>query len=307
VLDKQSRKLVERSFSTFVGIDLGGARGKTTAVARLALGDDGAAGVAVQEVTTRHRGVDPWHDAVLLDYLAHLAQPVVIAINAPLTVPACVRCVLPACPGKDACAEPAVQWLAREGAALAEEALESDGDRIAVIPSGPSGYGYRGVASASLPRSRPRIEPYTHRAAEVTLHYGRGVLPRDALGSATGPIAARAAHLRRLLASRGYTLHRDLLEVSSRATIHALFGAQKARGYKRDADPWRTRADILDDLRDMSFARSSRLAKEEVLRNDHCFEALLSGYTAYLWARDGWAMPSGVFAEDGWIWVPPER
>jgi hypothetical protein len=294
---------VQRIFSTFVGIDLGGARGKTTAVARLALGDDG---VAVQEVTTRHRGVDPWHDAVLLDYLLHLEQPAVIAVNAPLTVPACVRCVLPACPGKEACAEPAVQWLCGQGAALAEGAMESDGDRIAVIPSG---HGYRGFAGTPAPRTRPRIEPYMHRAAEVELHYGRGVLSRDSLGASTGPIAARAGHLRRLLASRGYTLHRDLLEVSSRATIHALFGAQKARGYKRDADPWHTRADILDDLRDMSFARSSRLAKEEVLRNDHCFEALLSGYTAYLWARDGWNMPEGpdgVFAADGWIWVPPD-
>lgn len=294
---------MQRSFSTFVGIDLGGARGKTTAVARLALGEDGAAGVAVQEVSTRRRGLDPWHDAVLLDYLVHLAGPAVVAINAPLTVPACMRCILPACPGKEACVEPAVQWLCNQGAALAEQALESDGDRIAVIPSG---HGYGGfTAGARAPRPRPRIEPYTHRATEVALHYGRGILPRDSLGSATGPIAARAGHLRRLLAGRGYTLHHDLLEVSSRATIHALFGAQKARGYKRDADPWRTRADILDDLADLSFARSSRLAKEEVLRNDHCFEALVSSYTAYLWARDGWDMPDGVFAMDGWIWVPP--
>ena len=291
---------MERVFSTFVGIDLGGARGKTTAVARLALT---AGGVAVQEVTTRHRGAEPWHDTVLLDYLLQLAQPAVIAINAPLTVPACVRCRLTACPGKETCAEPAVQWLCGEGVALAEQALESDGDRIAVIPSG---HGYRGFAGTPVARPRPRIEPYIHRAVEVALHYDRGELSRDALGAATGPIAARAGHLRRLLASHGYTLHRDLLEVSSRATVHALFGAQKARGYKRDADPWHTRADIVDHLRDMSFALSSRLAKEEVLRNDHCFEALLSGYTAYLWARDGWDMPDGVFAEDGWIWVPPE-
>jgi hypothetical protein len=110
-----------------------------------------------------------------------------------------------------------------------------------------------------------------------------------------------------MLASRGFVLHRDLLEVSSRATVHALFGAQKARGYKRDADPWHTRAEIIEELGDLGFAPSSRLAKEDVLRNDHCFEALLSGYTAYLWARDGWALPSDVFAQDGWIWVPPER
>jgi hypothetical protein len=302
MLEKRSRQHVKRRFSTFVGIDLGGARGKTTAVARLALVED-TASVAVQEVTTRHQGVAPWHDTILLDYLGQLEQPAVIAINAPLTAPACVRCTLPACPGKEACAVPAVQWLCSEGAALAEEALESDGDRIAVIPSG---HGYVGFSSTP-PRTRPRLEPYLHRAAEVALHYGRGLLPRDSLGSATGPIAARGVHLRRMLVSRGYTMHHDLLEVSSRATIHALFGAHKARGYKRDADPWQTRASILEDLADLGFAASSRLAKEEVLRNDHCFEALLSGYTAYLWARDGWSLPGEVFAEDGWIWVPPER
>lgn len=295
---------MERRFSTFVGIDLGGARGKSTAVARLAPVEEGPARVAVQEVSTRHHGVDPWHDAVLLEYLGAITRPAVIAVNAPLTVPACLRCQLSACPGKEACEDPAVQWLYGEGSELVGEALESDHDRIAVIPSTRA---YRGPAPPRQPRSKPRIEPYMHRAAEVALHYGRGLLPRDALGLGTGPIAARGVHLRRLLAGRGYQLHRDLLEVSPRATVHALFGADKARGYKRDADPWQTRADIVEALAEMSFAPSSRLSKEEVLRNDHCFEALLSGYTAYLWARDGWSLPPGVFHEDGWIWVPPER
>lgn len=294
---------MERRFSTFVGIDLGGARGKSTAVARLAPAEEGAARVAVQEVSTRHLGVDPWHDAILLEYLGTLARPAVIAVNAPLTVPACLRCQLSACPGKEACVDPAVQWLYGEGTELVGEALESDLDRIAVIPSTRA---YRGPAPPRQPRNKPRIEPYMHRAAEVALHYGRGLLPRDALGLGIGPIAARGVHLRRLLAGRGYELHRDLIEVSPRATVHALFGADRARGYKRDADPWQTRADIVEGLADLSFAPSSRLSKEEVLRNDHCFEALLSGYTAYLWARDGWTLPPGVFRDDGWIWVPPE-
>jgi hypothetical protein len=41
-----------------------------------------------------------------------------------------------------------------------------------------------------------------------------------------------------------------------------------------------------------------------VLRNDHCFDAVISGYTAYLWAREGWELPSELFAEDGWIFAP---
>ena len=47
------------------------------------------------------------------------------------------------------------------------------------------------------------------------------------------------------------------------------------------------------------------MAREEVLRNDHCFDAVISAYTAFLWARDGWVHPGGVFDDDGWIFAPP--
>jgi hypothetical protein len=96
-----------------------------------------------------------------------------------------------------------------------------------------------------------------------------------------------------------------LLEVSPAATVAALCGTRVARGYKRDADPWVTRASILERFTDLSFAPQSRMAREDVLRNDHCFDAVIAGYTAYLWARDGWESPTGVFAEDGWIFSPP--
>jgi hypothetical protein len=32
---------------------------------------------------------------------------------------------------------------------------------------------------------------------------------------------------------------------------------------------------------------------------------VISAYTAYRWARDGWEVPDGVFADDGWIFAPP--
>ncbi len=316
---KTTGSTLQRKHSTFIGIDLGGARGKTTAVARLSraasngddqdtrgVGEPDGKGVSVQEVSTRHAGIDPWHDAVLIEYLAELSpENTVIAVNAPLTVPACLRCQLTVCPGKDQCADPSVVWLGEKGAEIVARAMENDLDRIAAIPqhrARSAGFGL-----ARPPRPRPRIEPYMHRISEVKLCYERGLLPRDSLGLGTGPIAARAAHLRRALTGLGFDLHRNLLEVSPRATVHALFGPRKARGYKRDADPWETRAAIVEELRDIRFALRSRLSREDVLRNDHCFEALISGYTAYLWARDGWTMPAGLYAEDGWIWAPPEK
>jgi hypothetical protein len=301
---RTARAKVRDRYTTFVGIDLGGAKGKSTAVARLGLFDGDRRAAAVEEVRTRFRGAEPWGDDALVDYVTSLGDGVVVAIDAPLTVPACVRCVRPACPGYQGCEDPATVWLRTVGADLREQAMAADQDRIAAVPAG-------AVARVPPPPPSRAMAPYTHRCTEVLLHYGHDLVPRENLSQANSPIAARAAHLRRVLAGRGFALNENLLEVSPRGTVHALFGGRRARGYKRDADPWQTRAAIVEDLdATLRFAPSSRLAREEVLRNDHCFDALLAGYTAFLWARDGWTMPDGEttpFAEDGWIWIPPPR
>jgi hypothetical protein len=295
---------VDTSNPTFIGIDLGGARGKTTAVARVRA-EDGAA--VVEEVNTRHRGgrnEQSWTDEVLVAYVTKHTDPdTVVAVNAALTQPACVRCTLDVCPGEAVCSDTAVMWLREHGAAMLEETIACDRDRIAAIPTGGA---TRGL-SVSPPTSRPRLAPYVHRCTEVVLHFERDLIPRGQLSRGTGPVTARASQLRRRFAGLGYQLNRNLLEVSPRATVHALFGSRMARGYKRDADPWRTRAAVIEGLADLRFARSSRMSKEDVLGNDHCFEALLSAYTAWLAHRDGWTMPDdGPFDEDGFIWVPDD-
>jgi hypothetical protein len=323
-----------RPFATFIGIDLGGARGKSTAVARLTVeaADAGAgrhaeplhvlpaarpaaAAVLVEDVSTRHAGVEPWFDDVLVDYLAKMPEGTAIAVNSPLTLPACVRCQEPVCPGQLECVDPAVIWLNTVGAELVQSEALSDRDRIAAVPaSGPRPRASAGARAASATvhadaggmRGRPLLSPYTHRCTAVHLRHERQIHTRETLGQGAGPVTGRAAHLRRALAAHGYRLNENLIEVSSRATVHALFGPRKARGYKRDADPWETRAEIVERLSDsLRFAPTSRLSREEVLRNDHCFEAVLSAYTAFLWARDDWQLPSeGPFDADGWIWAP---
>jgi hypothetical protein len=290
---------VSRTFTTFVGIDLGGARGKTTAVAQLGQSADGRA--SVQSVSTRHRG-EPWIDETLLSYVEGLGNDVVVAIDAPLTTPACGRCVVPACPGVEACVDPAVVWLRTTGRMLGEETVAGQ----AVQGSGSSS---SSVVSRGPSRSRVRIQPYAHRATELVLCYDRELVPPSAVGGAIGLVASRAQHLRRRLLRAGFALHQNLIEVSPAATIAALFDRRRARGYKRDADPWETRAEIVERLDDLEFAPQSRLSREDSLRNDHCFDALIGAYTAYLWSRDGWTLPepSSPFAEDGWIFVPPRR
>jgi hypothetical protein len=294
---------VSRPFQTFIGVDLGGARGKTTVVAHLTARGDGT--VQVDDVATRSAtGGEPWRDDTLSDHLSRASAATAIAIDAPLTAPACGRCVVPACPGTAACVDPAVIWLLSEGRALALDEIEAGAEIV--------GPGSRIVSrAASPPRARARLLPYAHRATEVVACFDREVLPATALGSSVGPIAARAGHLVRRLAGAGLALDERVLEVSSHATIAALLGRRAARGYKRDADPWDTRANILQSLPDLSFAPQSRFAREESLRNDHCFDAIVAGYTAFLWARDGWEKPAdwrdGPLSADGWIWSPPAR
>src|SRR5712664_273786 len=57
---------VQRSFTRFVGVDLGGGRGKTTAIAEVRIG---SAGGEVVEVATRS-GKLPWTDDTLMKRLA---------------------------------------------------------------------------------------------------------------------------------------------------------------------------------------------------------------------------------------------
>jgi hypothetical protein len=278
---------VQRSFSRFIGVDLGGGRGKTTAVAELRMASNGTAEVI--EVATR-AGRLPWTDDTLIGRLAIPDPERVIAVDAPLTQAACGRCDRPVCPGSEACEEPAVVWLRTEGLGLVQKV------------------GARTINGAPRPlqhSAQARLVPYAHRATDVVMTYQRGLLPLSSLGAANSQITARAGQLRRRLRGAGYQLHGNLLEVSPAATIAALCGPRAARGYKRDADPWVTRAQILERFDDLSFAPQSRMAREDVLRNDHCFDAVISGYTAYLWAREGWEVPGGCFAEDGWIFSPP--
>ena len=262
-------------FKSYIGVDLGGGKGKNTAVAVLRPRDGG---VVVERYDTGDG--HPWFDERLLGFLAE-QEDALVAMDAPLTLTACVRCREPVCPGMEACVDPTVVWF-RTRAEAQNGSVKGNG-------------------------KKPLYTPYTQRAAEVVLHGDEGILPRETLGQGMGPLTARAAHLVRALAGR-YRLNDNLIEVYPKATIWKLCGEKTATSYKRHHEQQSVRlVDILRRLPGLSFGPGQW--QEHGIQNDHLFDAVICAYTAWLWCRDGWQLPErdrAVYDVDGWIWTPPK-
>lgn len=309
-------------FRRFIGIDLGGGRGKNTAVARLELtlpegGGVGRLTVAEAKLRHGHRGTGRaasdhpdgtlFRDDVLLAYLQRWADDrTVVAMNAPLTMPPCVRCQLP-CPTVPRCEVPVVRWMRRWAPRLVD----------------------RGKSDPQ----KPAVTPYTQRATELVL-VGAGYQPRETLGQGTGPLAARAAYLRRALSPR-LRLHENFIEAHPRATLVAAFGRPVADRTRHGDDNrvWATRKMVLGALTEgIAF---DYVWPELVVRHTHVFNAVICAFTAFWWARHGLRGPADLlpdgdhemrdavaspgdltgaiealgdlWLEDGWVWAPPLR
>jgi hypothetical protein len=274
---------VQRQFVHVLGIDLGGGKGKTTALATLRI--DGRTATVV-DIAPR-TGAPPFYDAALLETIRAYGDETLLCLDAPLTLPPCLRCTVAVCPGQQACVDPAV---------IEMRALTAETDDA--------------VSDRDTRRGKPPITPYTQRATEVHLSRRSGIVAREGLGQGTGPLAARAAHLVRALADR-FTLNVNLIEVYPKATL-ALLGL--GTPFKKHLRERETRARILETLSD-ELRFGPGIWRERCVQNDHLFEAVLCAFTGFLWARDGWTIPAGAQPaavrsdadrlRDGWIWTPP--
>jgi len=310
----ESPRGARAGFARFIGVDLGGGRGKNTAVARLELGTGptGRPRLAVAEAKVRHgqrgtgaSGDEPGGDAlfrdeVLVAYLRRWTdERTVVAMDAPLTLPPCIRCQLP-CPTVARCTVPVVAWMRRWAPRLQSRGRSDPG--------------------------KPAVTPYTQRAAEI-VQQAVGIRPRETLGQGTGPVAARAAYLRRVLSPQ-LRLHENLIEVNPRATISQVFGAGVAQRSRHGDDDrvWAMRKRVLSGLTEgIAF---DYVWPELVVRNAHVFHAVICAFTAFLWARRGLAGPrdlegaspvattpedlahaieslGSLWLEDGWVFIPP--
>jgi len=265
-----------REFTYTLGVDLGGGKGKKTALATLRADPEGA---TVIEIAPR-AGAMPLYDAALIDTIRSFGPGTLLCVDAPLTLPPCLRCEVPVCPGQDECVDGAVVEMR------------------AISAGGQGGDRFR--------RGKPPVTPYTQRTTEVYLAHRLGIVPREALGQGTGPLAARAAHLARALADR-FQLNHNLLEVYPKGTLATL---GFVRPYKKHLKERETRAEILEALSgDLRFGPG--VWRELCIQSDHLFDAVICAFTGYLWARDGWTAPAAFTGatearlDDGWIWLPP--
>lgn len=278
---------MQRRFLHVLGIDLGGGKGKKTALATLRVEGRTATVVDIAPRT----GAAPFYDPTLLSTIRAYGDDTLLCIDAPLTLPPCLRCLVPVCPGQELCVDPSVV----EMRALVAEAADARDD----------GYPPRG--SRDMRRGKPSITPYTQRTTEVYLASSGGIAAREGLGQGTGPLAARAAHLVRALADR-FTLNENLIEVYPKATLVALGLGTPFKKHLRERE---TRARILESLSD-ELRFGPGVWRERCIQSDHLFEAVICAFTGFLWARDGWSLPATTSTRDaderlrdGWIWTPP--
>lgn len=296
----------------FVGIDLGGGKGKTTGVATLSLLPESTPDVPALLVAFPEGSL---YDEQLIAFLLGQPEQTIVAIDAPMSLPVCVRCTLPTCPQASACAVPEVAFLRKQGELRPRVSLQGK-PRYA-------------------PQGKPRYTPYTQRITEIILAEEHGILPRETLGQGMGPLTARMAYLRRALQPR-FVLQQNLLEVYPKATLAQLFpdpprpavqsqiscrdangqpvtlqgkplaprfSSKRAELYKRSGDGHQIRQDVLRDLPALRFG--GRTWQERVVQNDHLFDAVLCAYTAFLWSRGQCEPPPDpMILEDGWIWIP---
>jgi len=259
-----------RHFIHTLGVDLGGGKGKKTALATLRADEQGA---TIVEIAPR-AGALPLYDSMLVEAIRSHGDDTLLCIDAPLTLPPCLRCEVPVCPGQDECVDSAVVEMRAISAAS--------------------------TGSERYRRGKPSITPYTQRTTEVYLAHRLGIVPREALGQGTGPLAARAAHLTRALADR-FRLNDNLLEVYPKGTLAAL---GFVRPYKKHLKERETRAEILEALSpELRFGPG--VWRELCIQSDHLFDAVICAFTGYLWARDAWTLPESLTGGDGWIWLPP--
>ncbi len=201
-----------------------------------------------------------------------------IAFDAPLQLPKCMRCDLK-CPGIERCREPEIKWM-------------------------------REVHKSRDPHKRPNkmFTPYTERAVEI--HIANALEepfhPSHALGANSAPLAARAHFLSR-------RLEVSLCEVYPKLSLWRMGCALEIpksylRFHRHAVDSDEARHFILRTLieRDIAFIYQQDLRL--MVENTVCFDAFVCALTGFLSYRGQTEKkPIGFPRDEGWIEFPRQK
>lgn len=199
-----------------------------------------------------------------------------IAVDAPLKVPKCMRCRL-TCPGHEKCTEPEIQWMWKW-------------------------YKKRGK------KKRPNkiFTPYTERCAEqyILSDVDGDIFPDHAFGSNRAPLAMRAMYLNRRMKGT------KLIEVLPRLSLWHIgqnIGFRKSRilSYKQFTKGEDIRSDFLElwSEKELSFIyhRDFKL----MVKDAFAFESFICAYTGFLKYQGLCeSKPKGFPKAEAWVDFP---
>ncbi len=234
-------------FKQIVGLDLGGGRGKSTAVAILDLTSERPTLVSA---SVKNSLGQPWRDDELTALLSRESQTTLICLDAPLSLPPCMQCSREHCPGVPACPDPAVERM-------------------------------RAMAPGKGKGGKPRFSPYTQRPQDLELLLA-GLPVTGAMDASRGPLSARTHHMLKRL-SGGYRPGANLIEVPLPAALQVWFGKKAAQACRRSGSLWNSRAAILEAFgTQIAFA----VWRDPILTHGHIFSAVSCAVAGLTWWRE---------------------
>ncbi len=263
----------------FKGVALGGGKTDKTAVANIEYFVNKNK-IFLHSLTNKIKTEDDYSsDQKLFENLSLKKSKIkYIAINAPLSLPKCIRCELK-CPGFEKCEEPEIAWL------------------------------WSSYRRSQKKKTKAKLfTPYTERCAEVFVanELEEKFHSSHALGANMAPMTARAYYLRR-------RINKPFIEVYPKLSLWRIgrsIGIQKSylRTHKHSVHGEEVREAIINHLVRSDIAFIYDEDKKKLIEDFSSFEAFLCALTGVLkYKKQVEPIPKTFPAKEGWIELPKEE